>query len=487
MLQGLSSRLILALAAFVAFLPVPFAAGAQLNSAARGNPAAGARRVSQADSALAAHVLSRLTFGPRPGDIGRLLQTGIDRWIDGQLRPESIVDSSGARALEGCSAWTDPVEGVVASLSGSISVGTMMRPSDGRMVRTSVSIIGVPSLIMRDSARRNERTGPALLEMGQLIACRLARVEASDQQLVEVLTDFWANHFSINSARVPSRGALVEWDRAVIRPRALGRFRDLLGAVARSPAMLAYLDNAVSSADSSHPTLEEVVQARAVGAAPVVGARRGGLNENYARELLELHTLGVDGGYTQTDVIEVARALTGWTHSLAPTNREQRFLAARPGVPAVFRFDSAAHDAGAKHVLGHALPAGRGIEDGDEVLDILARHTSTARFVARKLAVRLVSDAPPEALVERAAATFARTDGDIREVVRTIVTSPEFLSPDVYRAKVKSPLELVLSIRRALAAPPDTRRRRSISSSRSISHLSGIRRQMGGRRLDHRG
>jgi uncharacterized protein (DUF1800 family) len=271
-----------------------------------------------------------------------------------------------------------------------------------------------------------------------LLACRLARVEASDQQLLEVMTDFWQNHFSVFGGKVPSRESIVQWDREVIRPNALRRFRDLLGAVAHSSAMLEYLDNAVS--------------------------RAGRLNENYARELLELHTLGVDAGYTQADVIAVARAFTGWSHNV----RGRVSIETSKGVTIevyprqqvdsaqTFVFDSTRHDAGEKLVLGRTLPPGRGLEDGEEVLDLLARHPSTARFIARKLAVRFVSDSPPEALVERAAATFTRTDGDIREVVRTIVTSPEFFSPDVYGAKVKSPLEMVLSARRALAAPVDT-------------------------------
>src|SRR4051812_9131210 len=186
-----------------------------------------------------------------------------------------------------------------------------------------------------------------------------------------------------------------------IRPHALGKFHDLLLATAKSPAMLVYLDNRLSSSIR-------------------------GINENYARELLELHTLGVDGGYTQHDVIEVARALTGWT------------IQRKPDLT-VFAFRRDQHDTGTKTVLGHTLPAGRGIEDGEEVLDILARHPSTARYIALKLARRLVSDEPPPALVNRAAETFVRTDGDIAKVVRTIVTSPEFFSRAAFRAKVKTP------------------------------------------------
>jgi uncharacterized protein (DUF1800 family) len=203
--------------------------------------------------------------------------------------------------------------------------------------------------------------------------------------LLEVVSDFWENHFSVFVGKMPSREALIVWDREVLRPHALGKFRDLLGAVAHSPG------NAVLPRQ------------------PL--SRKGALNENYARELLELHTLGVDGGYTQHDVVEVARALTGWTIAL-------------PREPSKFAFRQDQHDTLEKTVLGHKLRAGRGIEDGEEVLAIIARHPSTAHYISLKLARRLVSDDPPPALVERAAATFTRTDGDIAQVVRTIVTSP---------------------------------------------------------------
>jgi uncharacterized protein (DUF1800 family) len=380
--------------------------------------------------ALALHVLNRLAFGPRPGDVDRVVQMGVDRWIEEQLRGEHINDASAAKALVGCAFWTDPVANVVQQLAGPV-ISRSERPSpngSGVMVMT-VAISNGVQVVKRDSARRNERFSSALLETGQLLAGRLTRAESSDQQLIEVMTDFWENHFSIASSKTLSRGLIVEWDRAVIRPRALGKFRDLLGAVAHSPAMLHYLDNDVSFA--------------------------GELNENYGRELLELHTLGVDGGYTQADVNNVARAFTGWTHSLVSNGRIS--IANMGGARgAVFSFNAARHDTAAKVVLGRTLPAGRGAEDGEDVLDILARHPSTAKFIAKKLVVRFVSDVPPSSLVDRAAATYLQTNGDIREVMRTIVTSPEFRSPTVFGAKVKTPVELVLSTRRALGAPVDT-------------------------------
>jgi uncharacterized protein (DUF1800 family) len=415
-----SASISIALSLASAFgIPVP----AQLPSLETGDDALRER-------ARAAHVLNRLAFGPRPGDVDRVLTIGVDRWIERQLRPESTLDSAGTAALRGCELWTMPVPEALARLPVGRRIplaGDDVSP-DGRSmtVRRFAIIDGLGPIVTRESAYASP-VGGASLDAGQLLACRLARVEASDQQLLEVMTDFWENHFSLFGPRIPSGGSFVEWDRQVIRPNALGRFRTLLGAVAHSPAMLQYLDNAVNTAD--------------------------GPNENYARELLELHTLGVDGGYTQADVIDVARAFTGWTHTtafLTPVGRVNS-----PQLSS-FVFDSTVHDRRPKQVLGRALPAGRGIQDGNDVLYLLAEHPSTARFIARKLAVRFVSDAPSDSLVERAAETFRRTGGDIREVVRTIVTSAEFMSPATHRAKVKSPQELVLSLRRVLMAPSDT-------------------------------
>jgi uncharacterized protein (DUF1800 family) len=427
--------------------------------------------------ARAAHVLNRLTFGPRPGDVERVAGMGIDRWIENQLNPESFADTGASSALAGCPFWTNPIETALtvqpepprpaaptapattttgAAAASGTAPGAAANMLMHVQLRAPIFLTRGVTVTRRDTSRRVVRSS-STVSNNRLVACRLARVEASDQQLLEVMTNFWENHFSISGATLPSRESFLEWDRVVIRPNALGRFRDLLGAVARSPAMLAYLDNAVSGADPAHRTLAEYVDSNAARNPALLEQRaRRGLNENYGRELLELHTLGVNGGYTQQDVIEVARAFTGWTHSLIDPRNTARLFGVRAGTFAAFRFDSTTHDADAKVVLGNALAAGRGLEDGEQVLDILARHPSTARFIARKLAVRFVSDTPPDALVERAAETFLRTDGDIRAVVRTIVTSPEFFSPDVRGVKIKSPLELVLSMRRALAAPIDT-------------------------------
>jgi uncharacterized protein (DUF1800 family) len=237
---------------------------------------------------------------------------------------------------------------------------------------------------------------------------------------------------------------LTEYERDAIRPHALGRFRDLLQATAQSPAMLFYLDNWQSTAPDGAAIGSPMPRGRGRGRLrppqqrPAQGRRRD-INENYARELMELHTLGVDGGYTQKDVQEVARAFTGWT-------------ILQPRMGGEFRFEPRMHDGGEKVVLGQKIRAGGGMNDGEQVLDLLARHPSTATFIATKLARRFVADTPPAALVTRAAARFTETNGDIREVVRAIVTSPEFFAPGAYRAKVKTPLEFVASAVRAAGA-----------------------------------
>jgi len=283
-----------------------------------------------------------------------------------------------------------------------------------------------------------QRANRPMVELGEQ---KVLRAAYSDQQLQEVLTDFWFNHFNVDARKGRDRFMLTEYERDVIRPHVLGTFRDLLGATAKSPAMLFYLDNWMS-ADPNGPHVDS--RARRAGAFGRGGFGRGGavspampqrpanaqnrrqgLNENYGRELMELHTLGVEGGYTQKDVTEVARAFTGWTLRAPMTGGD-------------FVFEPRFHDPGEKVVLGHLIAAGGGERDGEQVLDILAKHPSTAHFIATKLVRRFVSDTPPPALV--------------REVMRTILTSPEFLSSDAYRAKVKTPLEFVVSAVRATGA-----------------------------------
>jgi uncharacterized protein (DUF1800 family) len=255
---------------------------------------------------------------------------------------------------------------------------------------------------------------------------KLYRAIYSNRQLEEVLVDFWMNHFNVFNGKGPDRALLTSFERDAIRPHVFGRFQDLLLATARHPAMLFYLDNWQSQAPREDLPVPP-------------GVRRPGLNENYGRELMELHTLGVDGGYTQDDVMAVARAFTGWT-----IYDPQKF--------AEFQFNPAVHDRREKIVLGQTIPAMGGEEDGLRVIEILARHPSTAHFISKKLAQRFVADDPPRSLVDRMAATFTKTDGDLRAVLHTMFSSPEFFSDGAWRVKLKSPLEMVVSAVRALNA-----------------------------------
>jgi uncharacterized protein (DUF1800 family) len=363
--------------------------------------AQGGSAVLPGDAASVEHALNRLTFGPRPGDAERVTRDGLAAWSDTQLHPDRIDDSRLQSLLP-------PLPERPATVG------------DQREAR----------MFGRQSAQA-------------LAAQKILRAIHSERQLEEVLVDFWFNHFNVFAGKGRTSIYLAAYERDAIRPHIWGSFRELLGATAKSPAMLFYLDNWLSAdPEAATRTAERIEQRRArrggAGAQMPQAAslaRRRGLNENYARELLELHTLGVDGGYTQDDIVQVARAFTGWTIA-APLQGE-------------FRFTPALHDRGAKKVLGRTLPAGGGIEDGERVLDLVAEHPSTARHIATKLVRRFVSDTPPEALVARVAARFTETRGDLREVVRTVITSPEFFAAEHRGSKIKTPLEFVISAVRA--------------------------------------
>ncbi len=424
----------------------------QLPPAAMSAPA----REQTADQQVA-HVLSRLTFGARPGDVARVRAMGVDAFIERQLRPDRIADAR-------LDSWLKQFE--TLHLTYAEMQEAYPRPQDA-LQRLNPN--NRNNLSAEDSAKLRAVAEGLRRVTTEVQSARIGRALLTERQLDEVMTDFWLNHFSVFSGKgALERYMLAEYENSVIRPRALGRFRDLLGAVAKSPAMLFYLDNWQSAADSGRPRLEQP---------RLAAARNRGLNENYGRELLELHTLGVDGGYSQQDVINVARALTGWTFLPARPQQQQIQQAmggAAPGrlgragrqraaqriaerLPEVgeFYFNPGVHDAGEKVVLGTRLRAGRGVEDGEDVLDLVARHPATARHIATKLARRFVSDEPPEELIDQAAATFTRTNGDIREVLRTIITSDAFFSDASFRAKVKTPFEVVVSALRALDAAPD--------------------------------
>ena len=485
------------------------------------------------------HVLNRLTFGPRPGDVDRVSRLGVEKWIRQQLQPQLMTEDPQVEArLKPLASLQLPTKQILEkyqpppttfvaaavpprrTLEQLVSPEQLQKLTNGTaderlatlgaipsenigpvlLAMTPRMLEGLPDLQkLAETARKAEMSRPRpvtvtsslpninilltpeqrrVTQQGtvaerrallmsfdadmrkqvlrvlppaavagipelqrealaarqppffvnqELIDSRIYRALYSNRQLEEVLVDFWLNHFNVFNGKGPGRMLLTSYERDAIRPHVFGKFRDMVLATARHPAMLYYLDNWQS-------------QAPREDAQPLpVNVRRPGLNENYGRELMELHTLGVDGGYTQADVIAVARAFTGWT--ILDVNRT-----------AEYQFNSAVHDRKEKIVLGQTIPAGGGEEDGVKVIDILTSHASTAKFIAKKLAQRFVADAPPQSLVDRMAATFTATGGDLRAVVETMLTSKEFLSEGAWQAKLKSPLELVLSSVRVLGA-----------------------------------
>jgi uncharacterized protein (DUF1800 family) len=395
------------------------------------------------------HVLNRIGFGARPGDVDRVRQMGLAAYIDQQLHPERIPDKAAAEHL----ASFDTLTKNSRQIAQEYYLPAQMARQRAQAERKNEAKNGADTGGDNPNAPRTPEEMQLARKMREplveLSEQKIIRAAYSDRQLEEVMTDFWFNHFNVFAGKGPEQEYLTSYERDVIRPHALGKFRDLLEATAKSPAMLFYLDNWQSvDPHGVHPANGQ--NPRAFGRGGFFGPRfpppnpnptqqqqqKRGLNENYGRELMELHTLGVDGGYTQADVVNVARAFTGWTID-------------QPRQGGSFRFEPRFHDEGEKVVLGHRIKAGGGENDGEQVLDILARHPSTAKFISTKLVRRFVSDTPPPALVDRVAARFTETDGDMREVLRTILTSPEFFAADAYRAKVKTPFEFVVSSVRA--------------------------------------
>jgi uncharacterized protein (DUF1800 family) len=402
------------------------------------------------DDKTIVHVLNRLGFGPRPGDVEKVRATGLQAYIDQQLYPERIPDVPMEMRLDGLTTLRLSSREIAQRFALPALMARRERKQDAKQTPDAAP--------PRTPNPLQQQANQVMVELSQQ---KMLRAAYSERQLQEVLTDFWFNHFNVDARKGQDRFMLTEYERDAIRPHVLGKFRDLLEATAKSPAMLFYLDNWMS-ADPNGPHPDELQMRLPPQFGPIGRGRRGqlggptfpagparqanaqqaqknmpkGLNENYGRELMELHTLGVDGGYTQKDVTEVARAFTGWTIY-------------QPRMGGGFVFDSKIHDRGQKVVLGHVIKAGGRQDDGEQVLDILATHPSTARFIATKLVRRFVSDTPPASLVDRVTTRFRETDGDLREVMRTLLTSPEFLSPDAYRAKVKTPFEFVVSAVRA--------------------------------------
>jgi uncharacterized protein (DUF1800 family) len=363
-----------------------------------------------ASRAEALHVLSRIAYGPRPGDIDRVLKIGVDRYIDEQLHPEMIsMPEPLTRRLEALSkdemSQADLITTYRRVIKAAMDDGTGGAPGGG-------------------VAMRNALYKKMAIHFGEL---RLTRAIDSPRQLEEVMDEFWFNHFNVVAGKGLDHVLIADYEREAIRPYVLGKFRDLLGATAKHPAMLFYLDNWLSSVAS-------------VDARPRIAGTKAdisGLNENYARELMELHTLGVDGGYTQQDVTALARMLTGWSFN-------PQFAGTGP----TFRFVARLHDFGDKVWLGRPVAA-RGEAEGEWALDVLASHPATAHHIAYELAQYFVADDPPAALVERMARRFVESDGDIRAVLKTLFASPEFRDPANFGAKFKTPYQYVVSAVRA--------------------------------------
>ncbi len=492
--------LVLAFAAFLAATPAVTAFATKKDA----KEAAAARQFQQQISKdeRIEQALNRLTFGPRPGDAAQVKAMGLKQWVDLQLHPDRITENpvlieklkmfdtltmksdrlvreypspqmlkqmaSGQMPLP-----TDPTKRMMiqkrlakyekgqdqppanmppdpkalrAMLTDDEIRGLRQGTPEQRIaffqtlseekqddviqampgVRQAVANMGPPEL-----RRRVELLiGPQQIVYRDLAEAKMLRAVYSNRQLEEQLDDFWYNHFNVFADKGADRYLVTEYEQTAIRPHVLGKFRDLLEATAKSPAMLFYLDNWQSVGP-------DAPQPRGQG-----NKAKRGLNENYGRELMELHTLGVDNGYTQKDVTEVARCFTGWT-----INQPQR--------GGTFVFNRRLHDNGEKVVLGVTIPAGGGESDGEKVLDILAHQPATARFISKKLAMRFVADAPPATLVDRMAETFLKTDGDIRQVMLTMINSKEFSSVGAYRTKVKSPLEMVASAVRSVNGSVD--------------------------------
>ena len=470
------------------------------------------------------HVLNRLGFGARPGDVEKVKAIGLQKYIEQQLNPSSIDDRSAEAKVKNLEIFNMTTAEVFAKYP---NPGALLRQLEGgrqaQAAKQQQAQADKPAgndqadQEMTEAQRRERQQKlnalyreynlrPANQLMPQIAANRILRAAYSERQLQEVMVDFWQNHFNVFAGKAAVRWYIPSYERDVLRKNALGNFKDLLIGTAQHPAMLFYLDNFESVSPNSKgpgngqqaerlrellasgrelpPRMRERLKRQyGVNDAeldtrldqmrknPPTAQKRPqrGINENYARELMELHTLGVDGGYTQNDIVEVAKAFTGWTiadprgyrRSAAQMikgeeNRRLDRLQRIAGVPddidsGEFYFNANGHEKGTKTVLGQKIDEG-GLKDGLKVIDLLVDHPSTAKFIARKLAVKFVSDNPSEALVNRVADAFHKSGGDIKTTLRTLFTNKEFFAPENYRAKIKTPFELAISSIRALGA-----------------------------------
>jgi len=381
------------------------------------------RQAGLTERQAAAHLLSRFTYGAMPGQVDAVVKMGLENWFAQQLAAQDPDDS-----LEEILSRYDALE------LSNVQVAETY-PRNGQVIRMAIR----DGVVDKDSVKADrvayrqvirqymeEKGYKRQQELFRQFFCqKILRAAYSENQLQEVMTDFWFNHFNVSLTKNDCAEFIPAYERDVIRPNALGRFNELLLKTAKSPAMLYYLDN-FSSSGPARDTAQK---------------RARGLNENYAREVMELHTLGVDGGYTQQDVTEAARVLTGW--------------GVRLGEDGDFFFNANRHDKGEKVVMGHVFPAGGGYEEGVDLLNMLAHHPSTAKFICHKIAVRFVNDDPPATLVDKMANTFLEKNGDIRQVLITMVSAPEFWSAGALREKTKSPFELAIGAVRSLHATID--------------------------------
>ena len=404
----------------------------------------------------AAHMLARFSYGARPGEVDKVARMGLEKWLDRQLRADLPEEELNQKLAILPPAYSMDEKQLLATYPNPNEVRKMLQEK---------------GFTKDDGKPDYKKAKDMLVEAGfrpprelllTLFGQRLLHARYSENTLREVLTDFWFNHFNVAASNNRARRYMLGYERDAIRPNALGDFRTLLGATARHPAMLLYLDNANSTANKDQMTTAEmkmgemsVPPERKKNLQKRFNRRKKGLNENYARELMELHTLGVDGGYTQQDVVEVARAFTGWT-ILAPKMKkmveDNRAMGEALGMEQEggFLFAALTHDAGRKKILGHDFPAGGGVEEGERVLDILTRHPSTAHHIAQKLAVRFISDSPAEADIKEIEKAFRSSNGDIKTVVKALARTDGFWDRKNLNAKVKTPFELVVSASRAL-------------------------------------
>jgi len=469
---------------------------------------------SMTDDQKIVHVLDRLGFGARPGDVAKVRAMGLKKYIDRQMDPSSIDDSAAEAKVKGIEIFNMSTAEVFAKYP---NPGALLRELDGNKKGQAAAVQTPAANDQTADADRKARQAelreyykkydlrPASTLVPQIVANRLLRAVYSERQLQEVMVDFWQNHFNVYSGKAAVRWYIPSYERDVLRKNALGNFRDLLAGTAEHPAMLFFLDNFESVSPQAkqgggNTALIERIERNGGTLSPMARERmkdrlgindqqldqrlqqirtraenakkapKRGINENYARELMELHTLGVDGGYTQKDIIEVAKCFTGWTiadprgyrkaaaNDIKGVDDSKRLARIQKiaGVPddlesGQFYFNPNWHEPGPKMVLGQKIDEG-GIKDGLKVIDILVNSPATAKFIARKLAVKFVSDTPSDELVTRVADAFHNSKGDIKTTLRAIFTSPEFYAPETYRAKIKTPFELAASSIRAIGA-----------------------------------